>query len=237
MPKHGKKYLAAAAKTSDVPRSAEDAVALVKSLAPANFDETVELHVSTGADPRHAEQQIREVAPLPHGTGNVTRVMVFAEGEAARAAEAAGADYIADDEIIKKIEGGWTDFDVSIATPDQMGKIGRLGRFLGRKGLMPNPRTGTVVQAEDVADAIDKVKKGRTEIRMDRDAIIHVRVGKVSFSEEQLLENLESVVSTIVRAKPSALKGNLIKSATLTSTMGPPVKLEIDENVGAETGR
>ena len=232
MAKHGKKYLAALERTSDVPRSSVDAVALVKSLAPAKFDETVELHVSTGADPRHAEQQIREVAPLPHGTGNETRVMVFAEGETARAAEAAGADFVADDEIIAKIEGGWTDCDVSIATPDQMGKIGRLGRFLGRKGLMPNPRTGTVVQPDNVVDAIEEMKKGRTEIRMDRDAIIHVRVGKVSFSEEQLLENLESVVDTIVRAKPSGLKGQLVKSATLTSTMGPPVKLEIDETTG-----
>ncbi len=162
--------------------------------------------------------------------------MVFAEGETARAAEAAGADFVADDEIIAKIEDGWTDFDVSIATPDQMGKIGRLGRFLGRKGLMPNPRTGTVVQPDDVANAIEEMKKGRTEIRMDRDAIIHVRVGKVSFSEEQLLENLESVVGTIVRAKPSGLKGQLVKSATLTSTMGPPVKLEIDETSGGTEG-
>ena len=137
----------------------------------------------------------------------------------------------------QKIENGWTDFDVSIATPDQMGKIGRLGRYLGRKGLMPNPRTGTVVQPDDIANAIDEVKKGRTEIRMDRDAIIHVRVGTVSFSEEQLLENLESVVSTIVRAKPSGLKGQLIKSATLTSTMGPPVRLEIDESGGTADQR
>ena len=163
--------------------------------------------------------------------------MVFAEGEAARAAKAAGADYIADDDIIKKIEDGWTDFEVAIATPDQMGKIGRLGRFLGRKGLMPNPRTGTVVQPDDVASAIEEMKKGRTEIRMDRDAIIHARVGKVSFSEEQLLENLESVVGTIVRAKPSGVKGQLIRSATLTSTMGPAVKLLIDESGGASDQR
>jgi len=232
MPKHGKKYLAALDGTSEVPRSAVDAVALVKSLATAKFDETVELHISTSADPRQADQQIREVAPLPHGTGKVTRVVVFAEGETARAAEAAGADYVADEEIIAKIEDGWTDFDVSIATPDQMAKIGRLGRFLGRKGLMPNPRTGTVVQADDIATAIEDMKKGRTEIRMDRDANIHVLVGKVSFSEEQLLENLESVVGTMVRAKPSGLKGQLVRSATLTSTMGPPVKLLIDETGG-----
>lgn len=232
MPKHGKKYLAALDGTSEVPRSAVDAVSLVKSLATAKFDETVELHISTSADPRQADQQIREVAPLPHGTGKVTRVVVFAEGETARAAEAAGADYVADEEIIAKIEDGWTDFDVSIATPDQMAKIGRLGRFLGRKGLMPNPRTGTVVQADDIATAIEDMKKGRTEIRMDRDANIHVLVGKVSFSEEQLLENLESVVGTMVRAKPSGLKGQLVRSATLTSTMGPPVKLVIDETGG-----
>jgi len=232
MPKHGKKYLAALDGTSEVPRSAVDAVALVKSLATAKFDETVELHISTSADPRQADQQIREVAPLPNGTGKVTRVVVFAEGETARAAEAAGADYVADEEIIAKIEDGWTDFDVSIATPDQMAKIGRLGRFLGRKGLMPNPRTGTVVQADDIATAIEDMKKGRTEIRMDRDANIHVLVGKVSFSEEQLLENLESVVGTMVRAKPSGLKGQLVRSATLTSTMGPPVKLVIDETGG-----
>jgi large subunit ribosomal protein L1 len=232
MPKHGKKYLAALDGTSEVPRSAVDAVALVKSLATAKFDETVELHISTSADPRQADQQIREVAPLPHGTGKVTRVVVFAEGETARAAEAAGADYVADEEIIAKIEDGWTDFDVSIATPDQMAKIGRLGRFLGRKGLMPNPRTGTVVQADDIATAIEDMKKGRTEIRMDRDANIHVLVGKVSFSEEQLLENLESVVGTMVRAKPTGLKGQLVRSATLTSTMGPPVKLVIDETGG-----
>ena len=232
MPKHGKKYLAALDGTSEIPRSAEDAVALVKSLAPAKFDETVELHVSTSADPRQADQQIREVAPLPNGTGKVTRVVVFAEGETARAAEAAGADYVADDEIIAKIEAGWTDFDVSIATPDQMAKIGRLGRFLGRKGLMPNPRTGTVVQADDIASAIEDMKKGRTEIRMDRDANIHVAVGKVSFSQDDLLENLESVVGTMVRAKPSGLKGQLVRSATLTSTMGPPIKLLIDETGG-----
>jgi large subunit ribosomal protein L1 len=235
MPKHGKKYIAALEGTSDIPRSAGDAVALVKTLAPAKFDETVELHVSTSADPRHAEQQIREVAPLPHGTGKQTRVVVFAEGETARAAEAAGADFVADDELIAKIEEGWTEFDVSLATPDQMGKIGRLGRYLGRKGLMPNPRTGTVVQPDDIAEAIEDMKKGRIEIRLDRDAIIHVLVGKVSFSDEQLLENLESVVDTIVRAKPSGLKGQLVKSATLTSTMGPPVKLVIDETGGTES--
>jgi large subunit ribosomal protein L1 len=160
---------------------------------------------------------------------------VFAEGETARAAEAAGADFVADDELIAKIEEGWTDFDVSLATPDQMGKIGRLGRYLGRKGLMPNPRTGTVVQPDDIAGAIEEMKKGRIEVRMDRDAIIHVLVGKVSFSEEQLLENLESVVDTIIRAKPSGLKGQLVKSATLTSTMGPPVKLVIDETGGTES--
>lgn len=233
MSRHGKKYNAAAAQVDQTPRDPADAVALVKKLASAKFDETVEFHVTTGADPRHADQQIREVATLPHGTGNPVRVMVFAQGEAARAADQAGADYIADDDIIKQIEGGWSDFEVSIATPDQMGKIGRLGRYLGRKGLMPNPRTGTVVQPQDIPHAIEEAKRGRTEIRMDRNAIIHTRVGKASFTEEQLLENLNSVIDTIVRAKPSVLKGQLVKTATLATTMGPGVRVYIDESPGS----
>ena len=234
MAKHGKRYRAAAEAAGTGVHAPGAAVALAKEFSGTKFNEAIELHVATGADPRHADQQLREVAELPHGTGRDVRVFVFAQGDAARAAMDAGADYIADDELIKRIEGGWSDFDVAIATPDQMGKIGRLGRYLGRKGLMPNPRTGTVVQPDDIADAIDEMKKGRVEVRMDRDAIIHVLVGKVSFSEEQLLENLESVVDTIVRAKPSGLKGQLVKSATLTSTMGPPVKLVIDETGGTE---
>jgi len=227
MPKHGRKHRAAAEEVGNGLHEPREAVALAKKVAHVGFDETVELHVLTAADPRHADQQIREVATLPHGTGRPVRVMVFAEGEAATLAQEAGADYVADEGIVKRIEGGWDEFDISIATPDQMGKIGRLGRYLGRKGLMPNPRTGTVVQAEDIGRAIESAKKGRAEIRMDRTGIIHTRIGAVGFDEEQLLENLTSVVGTIVRAKPSGVKGQLIKTATITTTMGPGIKLDL----------
>jgi len=227
MPKHGKKHRAAMEEVGNQPLDPQDAVGLAKKVARAGFDEVVELHVLTAADPRHADQQIREVATLPHGTGRPVRVMVFAEGEAATLAQEAGADYVADEDIVKRIEGGWDEFDISIATPDQMGKIGRLGRYLGRKGLMPNPRTGTVVQAEDIGRAIESAKKGRAEIRMDRTSIIHTRIGAVSFDEGQLLENLASVIGTILRAKPSGVKGQLIKTATITTTMGPGIKLDL----------
>ena len=187
--KRGKKYADAKVKVDNTrPTPVNDAVKLAKDLSFAKFDESVELHFSTTADPRHADQQMREIAELPHGTGAQVRVMVFAEGDAARTAEEAGADFIADGDIIKRIVGGWSDFDVSIATPDQMGKIGRLGRYLGRKGLMPNPRTGTVVQAQDIPRAIASAKKGRAEVRLDRTANIHTRIGKVSFSDDQLIE-------------------------------------------------
>ena len=228
MPRHGKKHRTAMEQVGDQVREPQEAVALAKRVAHAGFDEVVELHVLTTADPRHADQQIREVAVLPHGAGKPVRVMVFAEGEGATLAQEAGADFVADDEIIKRIEGGWDEFDISIATPDQMGKIGRLGRFLGRKGLMPNPRTGTVVQAEDIGRAIESAKKGRAEIRMDRTGIIHTRIGAVSFEEQQLLDNLASVVGTILRAKPSGVKGNLIKTATIATTMGPGIKLDLN---------
>ncbi len=228
MPKHGKKYRMATQLVGTEPHEPGQAVALAKKVAKAGFDEAVEVHILTAADPRHADQQIREVASLPHGTGKPVRVMVFAEGEAATLASEAGADYVADEDIIKRIEGGWDEFDMSIATPDQMGKIGRLGRYLGRKGLMPNPRTGTVVQAEDIGRTIEGAKKGRAEIRMDRTAIIHTRIGTVSFTEEQLLENLTSVIGTIVRAKPSGVKGQFIKTATVTTTMGPGIKLDLN---------
>ncbi|MEX0762870.1 MAG: 50S ribosomal protein L1 [Dehalococcoidia bacterium] len=227
MPKHGKKYRSAAAELDPSPKSPQEAVQLAREKASANFTEAVELHISTSADPRHADQQVREVASLPHGTGKTVRIMVFAEGDAARAAQEAGADYVADDELIKRIEGGWSDFDISIATPDQMGKIGRLGRLLGRKGLMPNPRTGTVVQPADVAKAIETAKKGRSEIRMDRTANIHTVIGNVKFTDDQLLDNLTSVYSTVARSKPSGVKGVFIKSATLTTTMGPGIKLDL----------
>ncbi len=227
MPKHGKKYRSAVADLDPSPKSPQEAVQLAREKASANFTEAVELHISTSADPRHADQQVREVASLPHGTGKTVRIMVFAEGDAARAAQEAGADYVADDELIKRIEGGWSDFDISIATPDQMGKIGRLGRFLGRKGLMPNPRTGTVVQPADIARTIEAAKKGRSEIRMDRTANIHTVIGNVKFTDDQLLDNMTSVYSTVARSKPSGVKGVFIKSATLTTTMGPGIKLDL----------
>ncbi|MBI4219577.1 MAG: 50S ribosomal protein L1 [Chloroflexi bacterium] len=228
MAKHGKKYLEAQKLVGETtPRQPDEAVALAKKAAYAKFDETVELHLYTFADPRHADQQLREIASLPHGVGRKVRVMVFAEGEAARVAREAGADYVADDATYKRIEEGWSDFEVSIATPDMMGKIGRLGRFLGRKGLMPNPRTGTVVQAQDIGKAIGEAKKGRVELKMDKTAIIHAPIGKASFEEKALLENLASVISTVIRAKPAGVKGPFLKSATIATTMGPGIKLDL----------
>lgn len=229
MAKHGKRYLAAAEEIGFDAHSPQNAVSLAKKHATAKFDEAVEFHVSTSADPRHADQQIREIAELPHGTGKQVRILVFAEGDAAQAAKDAGADFIADDEIIKRIEGGWADFDVAIAATDQMAKIGRLGRYLGRRGLMPNPRTGTVVAADAIANAVTSAKRGRSEVRMDKQAIIHTRIGVASFSEEQILENMSSVYSTILRAKPEGVKGALVKSATLTTSMGPGIKLDLTE--------
>ena len=226
MARHGKKYLLAKEKVGEGARLPKEAVALAKAASFAKFDESVELHIHTSADVRHAEQQIREVVSLPHGTGKTVRVLVFADGLAAEAAREAGADYVADDEIIKKIEGGWADFEVAVATPDQMGKIGRLGRYLGRKGLMPNPRTGTVVQPDNVKSAIESAKKGRAELRLDRGANIHARIGTVAFEDNQILENLASVYSTIVRAKPDGVKGTFVKSVTLCTTMGPGFKLD-----------
>ncbi len=204
-----------------------EAVTLAKKTATAKFDETVELHLRTSADPRHADQAVRGVAPLPHGVGKPVRVVVFCQGEAITAAEAAGADFIGDDDLIKKIEGGWTDFDVSIATPDMMGKVGKLGRVLGRKGLMPNPRTGTVVQPDDIPRAVEDVKKGRVEYRLDKDSLIHVVIGRASFDDNQLLDNLTTLMDAIVRARPGGVKGEFIRSAYLTTTMGPSIPLEV----------
>ena len=229
MAKHGKRYRAAAEAAGTGTHTPSAAVSLAKEFSKIKFNEAIELHVATGADPRHADQQLREVAELPHGTGKGVRVFVFAQGDVARAALDAGADYIADDELIKRIEGGWSEFDVAIATPDQMGKIGRLGRYLGRKGLMPNPRTGTVVQPDNIKNAIESSKKGRAELRLDRGANIHARIGTVAFEVDQILENLSSVYSTIVRARPDGVKGTFVKSVTLCTTMGPGFKLDQGE--------
>ncbi|MCH8186098.1 MAG: 50S ribosomal protein L1 [Chloroflexi bacterium] len=228
MPKHGKRYLEAASLIEkDRGYEPSEAIALAKESASAKFDETVELHIRTGADPRHADQMVRGVVLLPHGVGKKVRVAVFAQGEAASAAKEAGADVVGDDDLIKKVEGGFTDFDVSIATPDMMGKVGRLGRILGRKGLMPNPRTGTVVQPDDIPKAVGDAKKGRVEFRLDRTSIIHVPIGKASFEEEELLDNLTELMDNIVRARPSGVKGQFIRSAYITTTMGPSIGLDV----------
>jgi large subunit ribosomal protein L1 len=204
----------------------DEGIRLAKETSFAKFDETVELHLRTGLDPRHADQQIRGTALLPHGLGKTVRVAVFAEGEGARLAEEAGADEVGGDDLIKKVEGGHTDFDVALAQRDLMGKVGRLGRVLGPKGLMPNPRSGTVVDAADMGKAVQDARQGRVEFRLDRTAIVHVPIGKVSFEEEKLKENMATLVSEIVKAKPSGSKGVYIKSITLTTTMGPGIRLD-----------
>ncbi len=228
MVKVSKRYEAAAALV-ERERAYEplEAIVLVKKTATTKFDETVELHLRTASDPRQADQMIRDVAILPNGLGKPIRVLVFAQGDAARMATEAGADYVGDDELIQKIEGGWVEFDISIATPDMMGRIGRLGRVLGRRGLMPNPRTGTVVQPGDLAKAVEDARKGRVEVRMDRTALIHAPIGKASFEEKALLENLAAIVELVVRARPASVKGQFIRSAYLSSTMGPSVAVDL----------
>ena len=224
----GKKYTQAVA-VIDRTRAykPEEAVKLAKETAYAKFDETVELHLRTGLDPRHAEQQVRGTALLPYGLGKTVRVLVFAEGEAAKSAEEAGAEFVGSDDLIKKVEGGWTDFDVALAQRELMGKVGKLGRVLGPRGLMPNPRSGTVLEEQDMGKGVRDARQGRVEFRLDRSALIHVPIGKIGFEEEKLLENLAAMVEAIVKAKPSGAKGQFIKSITLTTTMGPGIKLEL----------
>ena len=225
--KHGKKYNESAKMIDRATfYELEDAVALAKKAATAKFDETVEVHIRTGCDGRHADQQIRGAVVLPNGTGKTVKVLVFAKGDKVSEAEAAGADYVGGDELIPKIQNdGWLDFDVVVATPDMMGVVGRLGKVLGPKGLMPNPKAGTVTM--DVTKAINDIKAGKIEYRLDKTNIIHCPIGKVSFSEEQLTQNLNSLLDAIVKAKPSTLKGQYLKSITLTSTMGPGVKVSV----------
>ncbi len=204
-----------------------EAIALAKKAAFAGFDETVELHLRMGVDPRSADQQVRGIALLPNGLGKQIRVLVFAQAEGARLAHEAEADYVGGDELAKKIEDGWLDFDVSIATPDMMGKVGKLGKILGRRGLMPNPKSGTVVATDDLPRAIADARKGRVEFRLDRTAIIHVPIGKASFDEAKLLENLTALIEAVLRAKPSGAKGQYIKGASLSTSMGPGIKLDL----------
>jgi large subunit ribosomal protein L1 len=226
--KHGKKYQEVS-KLADKSRTyaPEEAIELAKKASYAKFDETVELHLRMGVDPRSADQQVRGVILLPNGLGKKTRVLVFTQGEGVRLAQEAGADYAGAEDLIKQIEDGWLEFDVSIATPDVMPKVAKLGRILGRRGLMPNPKSGTVVQPQDLARVIGEARKGRAEFRLDRTAIIHLPIGKISFDKEKLLENLAAAVETIVRAKPSGSKGQYIRSAFLSTTMGPGFKLDM----------
>jgi large subunit ribosomal protein L1 len=225
MPKHGKKYRAAAEKVDPLKQyPPADGVKLVKETAYAKFDESVELHIRTGLDPKHADQIVRGSAVLPAGTGRTQRVVAFAQGDKAREAEAAGADIVGADELVARIQAGWTDFDVAVATPDMMGAVGRLGKVLGPRGLMPNPRSGTVTP--DIGRAIREIKGGRVEFRVDRTGVIHVPIGKVSFEEDKILQNLGALVDAVVRAKPTGAKGQYIHTLNIASTMGPAVSLD-----------
>ncbi|RLD06379.1 MAG: 50S ribosomal protein L1 [Chloroflexi bacterium] len=231
MAKHGKKYRAAAEKVNrDTFYSPNDAMKLVIETSTTSFDSTIEVHIRMGLDPRKADQQVRDTVNLPHGLGKTVRVLVFAAGEGATIAREAGADFIADDdEMLKKIQGGWTDFDVAIATPDMMGKAGRLGRVLGPRGLMPNPKAGTVVKAEDLPKAIEEAKAGRVEYRLDKTANVHVPIGKASFGVEKLHDNFAALMGAIVKSRPAAAKGNFIQRVTLASTMGPGIKVDANQ--------
>jgi large subunit ribosomal protein L1 len=230
--KKGKRWQEAAAKVDPLRLyPPAEAITLAKEVHPAKFDETVELHIKTGLDPRHAEQQIRGSTVLPHGLGKVLRVLVFTEGEPASIARQAGADFVGSDDLIKQIEGGWTDFDVAIATREMMGKVGRLGRILGPRGLMPNPRSGTVVLGEDIAKTVTDAKQGRVEFRLDRLANIHVPLGKVSFDDDKLRENMAAFIEAVNAARPREAKGQYIRSATLTTTMGPGIHLDLQQTL------
>ena len=225
--KHGKKYTETAKLVDrSVAYEPEEAIALVKKTATAKFDETIEVHIRTGCDGRHAEQQIRGAVVLPNGTGKTVKVLVFAKGDKVAEAEAAGADFVGGDELIPRIQNdGWLDFDVVVATPDMMGVVGRLGKVLGPKGLMPNPKAGTVTM--DVTKAVKDIKAGKIEYRLDKTNIVHVPVGKASFTEEALQENFKALMDAVVKARPSALKGQYLRSITLSSTMGPGVKVSV----------
>lgn len=231
MAKHGKNYMAAQAKVDpEMLYSPMEAMELAKETSTTKFDSTVEVHLRMALDPRQADQQVRDVVVLPHGLGKTVRVLVFAQGEGATAAREAGADMVADDdETMKKIEGGALDFDVAIATPDMMGRVGRLGRILGPRGLMPNPKAGTVVNASDIGRAINEAKAGRVEFRLDKTANIHVAIGKVSFESDKLFENFAAFMDAIRKARPAGAKGSYIRRITVTTTMGPGIKVEPNE--------
>jgi large subunit ribosomal protein L1 len=227
MAKHGKKYLEARKKVDNTKfYSPEEAVVLAKETSYAKFNASIETHIRLGVDPRKADQQVRGTVSLPKGTGKVVRVLVLAEGEGLRLAQEAGADFAGLDDMIEKIQGGWFDFDVTVATPQTMAKVGRLGKLLGPRGLMPSPKAGTVVQPEDLPRVISELKGGRVEFRLDKTANIHVAIGKSGFSESDLQENLTALMEAISNARPPAAKGQYIRSVTLTATMGPGVKVD-----------
>lgn len=238
MPKSGKQAVAARSKIDRQKLySPEEAIELMREASFAKFDETVELHARLGIDPRQADQAVRTTVTLPHGTGSTVRVLVFAQGDSARIAEEAGADFVGADELIARINEGWVDFDAAIATADMMGKVGSLGRVLGRRGLMPNPRSGTVVRApEDLPNVIRDLKGGRVEFRNDRLGIVHTVIGKKRFSDQELRENLLAFVDALNRAKPSGVKGVYLKSLSLASTMGPGIRLDIGKTVAEAEG-
>lgn len=227
MAKHGKKYTDAAKLVDRMKYYAPaEAVELLKKVAYEKFNGTVEVHFRLGVDPRHADQQVRSTVLLPAGLGKTVRVLVFAEGDGARLAEQAGADYVGLDDMITKIQGGWLDFDMAIATPQVMGKVGRLGRVLGTRGLMPNPKAGTIVQPDDLPRAIREARQGRVEFKVDKTGNLHVPIGKVNFTTEQIMENLSALVDAVNRAKPTGAKGIYVKRMTLTSTMAPGIRLD-----------
>ena len=228
MVKHSKRYSAVADKIEeDRLYEPEQAIDLAKEVSTAKFDETVELHLRTNVDPRHADQMVRGVAAMPHGLGKTVRVLVFADSEAAEIARSAGADYAGEDDLIAQVESGWAVFDIGLAVPNVMPKIGKLGRVLGRRGLMPNPRSGTMVQPQDLPRAIQEAKAGRLEYRTDRTAIIHCPIGKISFETNQLMDNLSSLMDAIVRDRPEGVKGAFLRSAYITSSMGPSIPMDI----------
>jgi len=231
LPKHGKKYVEAAKQVdSEKQYEVREALELVRKLAPAKFDETVEAAVKLGVDPRHADQQVRGAVVLPHGTGKTRTVLVFAKGEKVTEAEKAGADYVGGEEMVAKIQGGWMEFDVAIATPDMMSAVGKIGRILGPRGLMPNPKTGTVTF--DIARAVAEVKAGKIQYRVDKAGNIHAPIGKVSFEVEKLEENLKTLIDALIRAKPAAAKGQYLRGIVVTSTMGPGVRVNTRKFIG-----
>lgn len=232
MAKHGKSYRQAAEKVESRPYDLSEAVALVKETAYASFDETVEVSLRLGVDPKHADQMVRGTVVLPHGTGKTVRVLVFASGEQVKEAEDAGADVVGGEDLAKKVEGGWLDFDAVVSTPDMMKVVGRLGRVLGPRGLMPNPKAGTVTM--DVAKAVEDIKAGKVEFRVDKAGILHAPLGKVSFSAEQLEENADALFNTILKLRPAASKGKFVRKATLSSTMGPGIQLDDSQITLAE---